>query len=1001
MNFKNIFRKENIMPVAVLSAICLIVAALLGVVNMIAGPVIKQAEEQKVYDSLREAIDGTFEPIEIPEGASSEITAIYKVTDKNGLVGHAVTLSAKGYASQILMTVGVNADGGVRKVIVTGQAETHGKAGMANYPDKFAGVAADALSEVELFSGATISSTAMKKAVINAVNAVSGNVEEESGEKLPRTDEEIASLAADLIGEGASLKDITVENTTYTKRVYKDENGKGYVAYVLVISANYGTVESETLVHIAEDGKIAGVKKLSCNISPANPEYGYTPPTAEEVDEFYGRLPENNSETIDGVELVTNATNTTTNVVTSVKEALGIVDGLIKKDMPTPEAEVKALIAEFVGSGITLTDITPSGCSYVKKLYELSDENGYIAYTANFSEKYGNGRLETETLVHIDNNGNIKDLKKITWTNSAASGRYTPPTLELVDAFYTSLKGKGLTELEALAALAPQNKGEHEGLLVTKATITSKDLLKTLIEAVTVTSEVISEKGLIRDEAEVESLAAALVGENITLTNVTYGGSAEVKRIYKASGNKGYVAYIVVMSQYGTVETETLVHIDNTGKLVAVNKLVWKTSDAMYGYVPPQADAVDAFYALLAGNTSETFDKNFVPAEGKEVEHVTNATNTTTKLVSAIAKAFELVEALIVKDIPRTESEVKNMASELVGSSASLKEISTNNSLLVRKLYKDENGKGFVAYIIAISPNYGTVETETLVHIDATGKIVSVKKLTWKTSDAMYGYVPPQADAVDAFYALLVGNTSKTFNKSFVPAEGKEVEHVTNATSTTGRLVGGICEAFKLVDTIIIEDIPREDEEINDMASELVGDGASLKEVSTNNSLLVRKLYKDENGKGFVAYIIAISPNYGTVETETLVHFDSAGKIVSVKKLTWKTSDAIYGYVPPEADAVDAFYALLAGNTSATFNESFVPAEGKEVEHVTNATNTTGRLVEGIGEAFELVDALAEIPVIVRVDYTARIVGIVILALAILGPTGYGIYTYVERRKSK
>ena len=78
-------------------------------------------------------------------------------------------------------------------------------------------------------------------------------------------------------------------------------------------------------------------------------------------------------------------------------------------------------------------------------------------------------------------------MKKITWTNSNASGRYTPPTLELVDAFYTSLKNKSLSDLQALAAL----ENNDQGKLVTKATITSKDLLKTLIEALSVTAEFI------------------------------------------------------------------------------------------------------------------------------------------------------------------------------------------------------------------------------------------------------------------------------------------------------------------------------------------------------------------------------------------------------------------------------------------------------------------------------------------------------------------------------
>ena len=45
--------KEKIMPVAVLGVICLVVAVLLGAINIITAPIIQKAEEQKVYDSLR------------------------------------------------------------------------------------------------------------------------------------------------------------------------------------------------------------------------------------------------------------------------------------------------------------------------------------------------------------------------------------------------------------------------------------------------------------------------------------------------------------------------------------------------------------------------------------------------------------------------------------------------------------------------------------------------------------------------------------------------------------------------------------------------------------------------------------------------------------------------------------------------------------------------------------------------------------------------------------
>ena len=141
---------------------------------------------------------------------------------------------------------------------------------------------------------------------------------------------------------------------------------------------------------------------------------------------------------------------------------------------------------------------------------------------------------------------------------------------------------------------------------------------------------------------DVESLAKALVGEGASLSKITATGDY-VKEVYVDANGKGYVVHLLVMSQYGTAETETLVYINAEGKLAGVKKMVWKTSDAMYGYVPPEASVVDAFYAKLIGKTADEFETAFT---GEGVELVTNATSTSTKLVASIMEAFEIVDAI-------------------------------------------------------------------------------------------------------------------------------------------------------------------------------------------------------------------------------------------------------------------------------------------------------------------------------------------------------------------
>ena len=153
------------------------------------------------------------------------------------------------------------------------------------------------------------------------------------------------------------------------------------------------------------------------------------------------------------------------------------------------------------------------------------------------------------------------------------------------------------------------------------------------------------------------------------------------------------------------------------------------------------------------------------------------------------------------------------------------------------------------------------------------------------------------------------------------------------------------------------ETLPREESQIIDLAEAMIGEGAEVTDVTPEGTELVKRIYKDKAGSGYVAYVVVISPNYGTVETETLVYIGNNGKIKSVEKLVWKTSDAMYGYVPPTADAVDAFYAKLAGNDLESFKANFVATEeNTEVEHVTGATYTSNGLVKSILEALTLVE---------------------------------------------
>ncbi len=626
-----IFKKQNILPVAVLGVICIVVAALLGVINMITAPIIEDAKNQAANAALLVVLPDAkdFEEIEVTEDFPSEVKKAHKA-DR----GYVFEVDVKGKEAMTVMC-GVDNDGKIVKVTVLSEQETPG------YKEKvFPNVTGDngsyngkdsANLEAEIFSGATLTSNGVYNAVKASLDAFTviggGEIADETPaeETLPKTDGEIIALAEELVGEGAEFTDVTPENTDLVKRIYKENGGDGYVAYTVSIS-QYGTVDTENLIHIGNNGIIKNIKKLTWAVSDAAPDWGYNPPSEDRMTELYGELVGKSSETIGEVDLKTGATNTTTTLVNSMIEALTAVETLIKNDMPTSEEEVKAMAAELVGEGAEFTDVTPENTNLVKRIYKENGGKGYVVYTVSISANYGT--VDTENLIHIGNDGAIRNIKKLTWAVSDAVPEwgYNPPSEDRMTELYGELVGKSSETIGGVD-------------LKTGATNTTTTLVTSMTEALAAV-DVLIRNDMPTSEEEVKAMAEELVGEGTALTDVTPNDASLVKRLYRAEGDNGYVAYLVAISpNYGTVETETLVHIDASGKIASVKKITWKVSDAVpeWGYNPPSEAAVDAFFGKLVGKDSKTIG---------DVDLKTGVTNTTERLIGCITAALENVDSL-------------------------------------------------------------------------------------------------------------------------------------------------------------------------------------------------------------------------------------------------------------------------------------------------------------------------------------------------------------------
>lgn len=158
----------------VMVVICLVIAVAMAAINMITAPRIeaadREAEEQALFTVLETAV--SFEKLE--GDFSEEITAIYRDTGNSGYVA---MVSAKGYDSSnpMKVAIGFSADGRILRChVISCSGETTGigtKVSEQEFLDQFVGADA-AHASADAISGATISSSALIRAVQNACVAL-------------------------------------------------------------------------------------------------------------------------------------------------------------------------------------------------------------------------------------------------------------------------------------------------------------------------------------------------------------------------------------------------------------------------------------------------------------------------------------------------------------------------------------------------------------------------------------------------------------------------------------------------------------------------------------------------------------------------------------------------------------------------------------------------------------------------------------------------------------
>ena len=239
--------KKSLKDVLVLVIICAVFATVLAAVNSVTAPIIADRLEQaanEAYFSVMEGATG-FEVVDLSQYTLPKTVKEAK-KEKSGM-GYAIKLETKGYASGMIIIVGVSNDGVVTGATCIASNETWGLEGSMG--DKVVGTNINSIVDVE--AGATsLTVNAYRDAVKDAINTATilggGSVD-------IRTEEEKFqdALEAALPGSVEFNKVVLLSALEGIDSVYEAADGKGYVCVI-------GTDSNGVFLGVNADGVAVG-----------------------------------------------------------------------------------------------------------------------------------------------------------------------------------------------------------------------------------------------------------------------------------------------------------------------------------------------------------------------------------------------------------------------------------------------------------------------------------------------------------------------------------------------------------------------------------------------------------------------------------------------------------------------------------------------------------------------------------------------------------------------
>ena len=163
-------KKDNLKSIIVLSAICLIVTAILAVCNFVTAPIIKKQEEAANSAAYGDILPGATNLVEVSGTFPATVTKMMKDEGGAGYVFEAV---ATGYTkTPINILVSVDANGKIIKFDITSDPYPESKGNAADFEALYTG---KDLPSADFIAGCTVSSNAFK-AVESSAEYIKANL---------------------------------------------------------------------------------------------------------------------------------------------------------------------------------------------------------------------------------------------------------------------------------------------------------------------------------------------------------------------------------------------------------------------------------------------------------------------------------------------------------------------------------------------------------------------------------------------------------------------------------------------------------------------------------------------------------------------------------------------------------------------------------------------------------------------------------------------------------